>query len=53
VELAVVGSVGESVVTAEWIALMGLELGSDEPLLSDWGGSAYKRFKSRVCCVAK
>lgn len=32
----------------EWIALLlGLELGAMSHSLSDWGGSAYKRFKSR------
>lgn len=31
----------------EWMALfIGLELGAMSHSLSDWGGSAYKRFKS-------
>lgn len=34
--------------TAEWIALyLGLELGAVSHSVSDWGGSAYKRFKKQ------
>lgn len=34
--------------TAEWIALyLGLELGAMSHSLSDWGGSAYKRFQKQ------
>jgi len=54
VELAVVGSVGESVAYPVYRRVdrpyLGLELGAMSHSLSDWGGSAYKRFQSRVCC---
>jgi len=35
--------------TAQWIAIfLGLELGALSHSLSDWGGSAYKRFKKQA-----
>jgi len=39
--------------TAEWIAHLGLELGAMSHSLSDWGGSAYKRFQKQGLPVAK